>query len=396
MKSFKYIGQIIAIGLFLIGSLSSCSARNIHPDLTSDTRILTRGWTLATHGPYLMNNRGFEYSSPVLFENTLIFGSQSQGVISLYPSLMKNRWKFPVEGGVQSELLVDKKIVYFGGGDGFFYALSAETGKLIWKYEVKNSLVSRPTAAGGRLFVTTADDTVYGFDAGTGKWLWHYKRRSAQSATVHAASTPLVDGNEVIVGMSDGFVVALSLEEGTLKWEKKIHNGAKFTDVDAGAVIAADTMYQPSYDGALYAMKRNNKGEVLWRFDAGGSKKVLVEDQTLYLPSSSGTIYSLNRLSGKVNWQFELDNGVPTQLSITDRYLIFGSSHQYLYVLDKATGQGLYRWNAGDGSGFSGSPVYDPQKKSLYLLSMAGNLYQFNVRGKIHEPDGYRFGSAYR
>lgn len=361
--------------------LNGCSGRNIHRDVPMDSSVLTRGWTMATHGPYLVNDRGFEYSSPALFENTVIFGNQSQGVTALYPNLMRVRWSFPVQGGVLSEILVEKSTVYFGGADGFVYALSAETGKQIWKYEVKNTLVSRPTFAGGRLFVTTADDTVYAFDAGTGKWLWHYKRRSPQSATVHAASTPLVDGNEVLVGMSDGYIVSLSVEEGSVKWERKIHTGTKFTDVDAGPVLAGDVIYVPSYDGALYSLKRKS-GEVIWRFDAGGSKKVIIEDQVIYLPSSDGKIYALSRASGKVNWEFELDDGTPTQLVSTDRYLIFGSTHQYLYVLDKTNGKPLYRWNAGDGSGFSGAPLYDPAKKNLYILSMAGNLYQFTA----HDP----------
>lgn len=383
---------LIATALLLA---SSCATRNIHSGLTSSTEILTRGWTMQTAGPRSVSDRGFEYSNPVIYANTILFGSISKGVTALYPGLMRTRWEFPVKGGVQSELLVEKDIVYFGGSDGYLYALNADTGKQIWKYEVKNSLISRPTFSGGRLFVTTADDTVYGFDAGTGKWLWHYKRRTPQTSTVHAASTPLVDGNEVVVGMSDGFIVALSVEEGTLKWERKIHLGVKFTDVDAGPVLAGETIFEPSYDGALYALKRKS-GEVLWKFDAGGSKRVVVEDQDVYLPSSSGKVYSLNRQSGKQNWQFELDGGVPTQIILTDQYVIFGSSHQYLYVLDKKTGQGRYRWNVGDGSGFSGTPVYDPAKKSLYLLSMSGNLYQFFLRQNPKQPDGYRFDAAYR
>jgi outer membrane protein assembly factor BamB len=224
----------------------------------------------------------------------------------------------------------------------------------------------------------------------------HYRRRSAQSATILGASAPLVDGNEILAGLSDGFLVALNLQDGQLKWEHKLHHASKFTDVDAHPVIEGGTLYVPSYDGALYALKRQN-GEVIWRFDAGGSKDVVIEDQRLFLPSSDGSVYALQKNSAKVLWKFDLDRGVPTQVVVSDRYVFVGSSFQYLYVLDKETGKGVYRFNAGFDSGFSGSPAFDPVKQRLYLLSRAGNLYSFMVRKPLRktfahgQTDGYVF-----
>jgi outer membrane protein assembly factor BamB len=385
----------LLVGVIALSTLAGCAGKNIHPDLKSDTKILTRGWTFPTHGPYDVNDRGFEYSGSVLYENTLIFGNASTGVVALYPGLLRVRWTFPVGNGVISELVVDKKSVYFGGGDGILYCLNADTGKLIWKYEIKQTLLSKATIAGGRLFVTSADDTIYAFDAGTGKWLWNYKRRTPQTATIHAASSPLVEGGEVIAGMSDGFLVSVSQEDGTLKWERKLQITNKFMDVDAAPVLMGDTIYEPSYDGSLYALKRKG-GETIWRYDAGGARKVSVDDQAIYLPSSNGTVYALAKSNAKVLWQFELDRGVPTTIVLTDRYVIFASSHQYLYVLDKATGKGLYRYNVGDGSGFSSNPTYDKASETFYVLSMAGNLYQFHIRKPgARDPDEYRFESAY-
>lgn len=364
----------------MVSSLLGCSGRNIHKDLTDDSKILVRKWTLQTHGPFDAGDRGLgEYSNPILVDNTLVFGNRSVGLVALYPTINQQRWVLPIPGGVVSELVVEKGAVYFGGGDGHLYSVSLDNGRVNWRYDLRNPLVSRPTVSGGRLFVTTTDDTVYAFDAGTGKWLWHYRRRSSQSATVLGASAPLVDGNEVIVGLSDGFLVALSVPEGQLKWERKLHQASKFTDVDAHPVLDGGVLYVPSYDGALYALKRQG-GEILWRFDAGGSRRVSVDGDVVYLPSSDGYIYALQKNNSKVLWKFELDRGTPTQLVVTDRYVIVGSSHQYLYVMDKKTGQGLYRFNAGYDSGFAGSPAYDPVRERLYLLSQAGNLYAFQVR----------------
>lgn len=301
------------------------------------------------------------------------------GLVSLYPKLDQQRWVLPIQNGVISELATDNSSVYFGGGDGFFYCVDADTGRVNWRYEIRNPIVSQPTVADGRVLVTTTDDTIYAFDAGTGKWLWHYRRRSSEVSTILGASSPLVDGQEVIAGLSDGFLVALSLNDGQLKWERKLHQGTKFTDVDAHPVLENGILYIPSYDGALYALKREN-GEVIWRFDAGGAKRVTLDGDRLYFPSSDGSVYALQKDNAHSIWRFELDGGVPTRLVVTDRYVIVGSSFQYLYVIDKATGRGLYRYNVGYGSGFSGAPAFDPSDKRLYFLSDGGNLYAFHLR----------------
>ena len=372
-RSARFVMSILLVPVFFgLG----CSTPLVHDELQPDPAVLQREWTRSSKSDWKAGELGAEYSRPVFYQNTLIYGNQSKGVISLYPSLNQIRWRFALEEGVMSPLLVEEDTVFFGGGDGVLYALDAATGRVRWKYLLRNPIVSQPTYSGGRLFVTTSDDTIYALDAGTGEWLWHYRRRSVSQATVLGASQPQVHAGEVIVGLSDGYLVGISEVDGKLKWEKKIHRGQKFTDVDAHPLVASGKIYVPSYDGALVQLDRKTR-EIGWRVDAGGSNQVIIERDKIYLPSSDGFIYSIQRESGKVNWKFELDQGVPTQLVSTPEALIFGSSHRYLYVLDKATGKGRYRWDVGSGSGFSSAPIADLNSNRLYILSNAGNLYSF-------------------
>jgi len=380
VSTFHSVKHAIALLCFATFA-SACAGHNIHPELKEDPKVLTRKWTLPTHGPFEAGDHGTEYSNPIIAENSLVFGNRSVGLVSLYPGINQQRWVLPLKGGVISELGIDKTSVYFGAADGFLYSVNLENGRVNWRYEIRNPIVSRPTVSGGRVFITTSDDTVYAFDAGTGKWLWHYRRRSAGAATILGASAPLVDGNEVLAGLSDGFLVSLSLPDGQLKWERKLHQGTKFTDVDAHPVLDNGVLYVPSYDGALYALKRAG-GDTIWRFDAGGSKDVVVENDRVYLPSSDGTIYCLQKSNAKILWKFEMDHGTPSKLVITDRYVIVGSSFQYLYAIDKESGKGVYRYNVGFNSGFTGSPAYDAQAARIYFLSGSGNLYAFGLTKK--------------
>ena len=313
-----------------------------------------------------------------MLDSALVFGNQTIGLVALYPELQIVKWKLPIPNGVLSELSVEKGQIYFGGGDGYLYSVDGESGRVNWKYALRNPLVSRPEVNAGRVFITTTADIVYALDAGSGEWIWHYKRGTSAVATVKGASSPIVDGNDVIVGMSDGYLVSLSKDDGQLKWERKIHDGYKFMDVDAKPVLSEGLILIPSYDGALYALRRNN-GQVVWRFDAGGSKRVVVDGDRIYVPSNNGSIFAIQKSNADVLWKFEMDGGTPTQLVVSKRYVVFGSDFQYLYALKKRTGEPVYRFNTGWGSGFSGSPAFDDEKNRLYILSQGGNLYSFHV-----------------
>lgn len=358
----------------------ACVGRNIYHDQPGVhyTRELKRGWTLPTRTQIDAGDKGYEQSGGVVFEDTLIFGSRVKGVTSIYPGLQKTRWVFPVKGGVLSELATDRKHVFFVGNDGFFYCLDAQKGRVLWKYEVRVGLASKPTLAGGRVLVTTSDDTVYSFDALTGKWLWSYKRRSATTTQVSTVSAPTVDQGEVLVGMSDGFLLSLALEDGQLKWERRLHFGSKFTDIDATPIVLRDRIYVSSFDGAFFALDRKN-AEILWKFEAGATRPVTFDEQSFYLPGTDGYIYKISRETGKMLWKFELDRGTATVIlkSKDEKRLFFGTSYQYVYWLNSDTGQLIDRFNIGDGSGVLSNPFAVADASQFYLLSMGGNLYQF-------------------
>lgn len=377
----RKITPLVFLALIVSGFTISCAGRNVHSDISDKEPMLERKWTLMSQNEVTADGeRGAEHSNAVWFENTLVYGVGEKGLTSLYVGNHEVRWELPIPHGVQSQILLDRSTIFFGGGDGFLYSVNAETGRVNWRYSLHNPIISKPAIKSGRLFITASDDSIYAFDAGTGKWLWHYRRRAASSATILGASQPLVDGNEVIAGLSDGYIVSLGVDDGALKWEKKLHDGKKFTDVDAHPVLDEGVLYVPSYDGTLSALRRANH-EPIWKMDSGASHAVVVEGANLFYPSSDGTIYSLAKSTGKVNWKFDLDNGIPTELAVTDTYIFVGSSYRYFYMLDKSSGMLLGRYDAGYGSGFNSSPVWDTERKRVYILSGGGNLYAFQVAG---------------
>ncbi len=378
--SVRPMRTILGVGILVLTGLTACSGPDLRRDFRAEKPILKRQWAISTRTRELLaGERGVEYSNPVFWENTLLFGSSEAGLVALYPSLGGTiRWVLPISGGVTSEVLIDGAELYFGGGDGFVYKADAETGRVLWRHDVRNPRISKPTVHSGRVFVTTTDDSIFALDARTGNEKWAYKRKSGSSASIHAASQPWTDGKVLLVGASDGYLLSLSAEEGRLLAEKRLTLKSKFTDVDAGVVEDGSVLYIPSYDGDLHALKKGSL-ESLWSYPAGGTRAVVISGDRLILGSSDGRVHLLAKDSGRSLWTFDLDGGTPTRPILAGNVILVGSSHQYLYALDARSGQLLDRWNAGYGSGFSGGLAYEPKTRMLYAVSGAANLYTFQV-----------------
>ena len=366
-------------------ALVSCASRNLRPhyvnevDSKTKTEVLTREWTYSIE-PVSSSLKvpGMEYVSPVVYENSLIFGSNRFGLISLYPKIIREKWKFPVQNGVVSPIEISGSRVFFTGGDGNLFAVSLENGKEIWKYALRNPVSSKPTVDGSDLFIVTSDDSLVSLESETGKWQWSYRRRNVSGPTIHGASKPLVVGDAIWVGFADGALVALSRKEGKVLWEKQLNAGKRFGNVNAEFLVNDNHVFVPAYDGALYVLDAKTGTTVWVRENVGGSKKVTIKDGVVYAPSSSGILYALDAKTGNDLWKFEMDSGIPSDVVVFSHHVIVSSSSEYLYAVDKTNGKLAYRYQVGNGSGFSGGMVADPTRKWFYVLSRGGNLMSFN------------------
>ena len=68
--------------------------------------------------------------------------------------------------GGQSTPCVAGDVVYFGGENGYLYALDVKTGRLLWKYAVGLPVKSSPIVSGNALFVSDYDGNLYAFVSG--------------------------------------------------------------------------------------------------------------------------------------------------------------------------------------------------------------------------------------
>ncbi|MFZ4812934.1 MAG: PQQ-binding-like beta-propeller repeat protein [Phototrophicaceae bacterium] len=96
-------------------------------------------WRFRTNGPII--------SSPVIWNDFIIFGSVDGNVYSVDTYGQKEKWRFPMGKPVLSSPIIYENNVYIGGTDHYLYCLDAKTGKEKWKFKAHGEILSTPTIA---------------------------------------------------------------------------------------------------------------------------------------------------------------------------------------------------------------------------------------------------------
>jgi len=240
------------------------------------------------------------------------------------PNLLHGQWSTPSLGVVGG-----RKLLFFGGGDGFCYAFDAETLKTVWRfdcnppeYHVKSDLnwaalyslgdkrlkkslnkknessfvglseiIACPVLHNDRIYVPIGRDPEHGrgrgalwcLDAATGRKIWGYQDIDRTLSTVSIA-----DGLLYVADIA-GRIHCLDADTGHLHW---VH--------ETGETLWASTLLA---DGKIYLPTTKH----LWILAAGKEKKVLntvrlgapvyssvvAADGALYFSTFNGWLYCL-------------------------------------------------------------------------------------------------------
>jgi outer membrane protein assembly factor BamB len=229
-------------------------------------------------------------------------------------------------------------------------------------------------------------------------------------------SSPTVVDGEVYFGSGDGYVYALRIDTGELKW--KFRTGDV---VHATPAVADGLVYVGSWDSYFYAIDATS-GRLAWRFRTGDDPDIhnqvgiqgsaTIANGMVYFGCRDSHIYALDARTGRKRWDYSTDKswviGTPTVRGNT----VFAATSDsgLLLSLDALTGKRLSALALGWPM-FS-SPVVEG--KTLYIGSHKGILIAVDLpamqvkwtfetdglqknRSRLIMADGRpNFGAAYR
>jgi eukaryotic-like serine/threonine-protein kinase len=225
------------------------------------------------------------YSSPLVWEGKIFFGTSSGYVSALNSLSGEVVWQFKTEGKIKSSPIVYDGMLYIGSLDNWFYALDAESGCLKWKYKSEAGIFSSAIAYDTLVYFGSADEYLYALNRNTGDLIWKFKTGAA------IYSSPTAEGGFVYFGSNDYCMYALNASSGELIWKFETEGL-----VHSSPLVIGDKILFGSFDHNCYMLNRSN-GELLWGYKTDGmiSSSPAYYEGKIYIASRDNYLYCFGK-----------------------------------------------------------------------------------------------------
>jgi len=259
--------------------------------------------------------------------------------------------------------------LYAIGSDGMIAALDAGTGHTLWSKHLgqrrgwilhhgKNSMrfAGGPVVEGNLLVAGTSEGVVEAFDAGSGTERWHAEVSS------EVIAPPAIGEGIVVVRTSDGRLYGFDANDGSRKWVYDRSTVPALSLRGNGAPrIVASVVYAGEDNGKVIALRLTD-GNLLWEQtlspgegrteierlqDVDGG--LVVDNGVVYASAYRGLVAALIAQSGRPLWTHNLSGYTGVSLAPTQVYAVDADS--VIWALDLRTGSSdwkndslKYRW----------------------------------------------------
>ena len=197
-------------------------------------------------------------------------------------------------------------------------------------------------------------------------------------------------GDQAIVGLDSGLLLALTLQDGHLLWENPLHQPRgkieleRLVDIDVEPVVSNSTIYAVTFQGQLAAIDLYS-GRTKWSRQLSSLTGLATDSSRgVYVTDNESKLWGINSDTGDLLW--EQDSLMYRQLTgptVWGRYLIVGDTQGYVHILDRYDGaialqilitkgfsiitniEGLPTLTTGS-KGFSLAPIKSDQQLLMY------------------------------
>jgi outer membrane protein assembly factor BamB len=213
----------------------------------------------------------------------------------------------------------------FRGGPehlGIYESTNPSLGVVAWKFKTSGRVVSSPVVVGDAVYVGSTDGNLYAVNRADGTLRWKFPTRGAVS------SSPAFANGVVFAGSADGRFYAVDAVTGKEKWNFKTAGERRFTAPGIhGGTPRTEMMPDP--------------------FDVFLSSPVIA-DGTIYFGSGDNNVYALDAESGALRWTFKTGNVVHASPTVSNGVVFIGSWDRIMYAINAATGKELWRFQTGN------------------------------------------------
>jgi outer membrane protein assembly factor BamB len=264
----------------------------------------------------------------------------------------KMLWSKQIESGVVSGPTIADGYIAVGTNTAHLVLLKQNDGHQIWNAQVSSDILSKPAIAQKKVFVKTIDGNVYAFNLLTGEKIW-VADHGSPSLILKASSSPIVMDKLVLVGFSDGKLDAIDTTFGHVLWQRSIAYASgssdveRLVDIDADPIVRGNTVYLASYQGYIGALSLEN-GQFIWNKPASTFQNMTIDDNTLYMTDSDDIVWAFDRQTGFVKWkQISLKARGLTEPVLMGNRLVVGDKTGLVHLLSTQNGELIARTQLG-------------------------------------------------
>jgi len=278
-------------------------------------------------------------------ETTYIVGFGDCAIFIIEPESGKLIWKHELKKNLlfSGPGIIHKDIIYAVTRSGVLQALSIDRKAMLWEKNINAPVKFSPAAGGNLVYVSTHKDSrspdsgkVLAFSLEDGSQQWEKE--------IFCATPIIYKKNRIYLKSSDGFIYALTSEQGETLWkhscvtpQSQLHMSADDNNIFVGE------------NEHIYSIATDN-GSVIWRYTAQSEvcPDIVYNDKSVFIMTFDGFIHALDCQKGILIWKYQLAvlkssfEDFCIKPSIYDKDLVI-SRYDYLYIL--GVDNGKLKWN---------------------------------------------------
>ncbi|MFH1612718.1 MAG: PQQ-binding-like beta-propeller repeat protein [bacterium] len=347
---------------------------------TETLPYLSLSWT------YLTNNTII--SSSAVFGEVLYVGSGDKNLYAINIVDGSLVWKFSSQGSIFSSPAINNNTIFIGSKDKNLYALDAKTGQIKWTYLANGDILASPLVSEGKVFISVGypEKSIVAINENTGEKIWQIETMQM------VYSSPALFSNTLFCGSDDGYLYALDINNGNIKWKFQTNGNMFLSSVS----IKDNVVYcfPGNFEKNVYAINITD-GSLKWKFKDSVEKilvtgsSVAISDKEVYFQMGflESYVYCLNADTGDLQWKTltgkTADFGVLSTPLITNNYIYVGSGDGNIYVLTRDKGEVKTKYPVN--SPLISSPVI--VNNNLYIGATNGKVYSFSLLSELSKEN---------
>ena len=291
----------------------------------------------------------------LLRQGNVIFTCDSEGdVTAIAAQSGKILWHKSFDHSVSFCIGGSGNTLVLGTVAGVVIAFSPREGQPLWQTRLRGGAVTAISRQHrGILLVRSDDGRISSLSARNGKKYWQIKER-LPALTLRGMSIPLFYEDLGLIGLDDGRLLFVLLEDGRIKSELRVgflsseSSLDRIVDIDGQMKIYDGILYISSYQGRTMAVDLRSD-RVLWVSKISSGTGVDVDSDYVYTVASDGSLVALDRYVGSIVWQEPLFSArkLNTPLAMGN-FVVAGDEEGDVHWLSATTGKRLALFETGD------------------------------------------------